>query len=49
MEDFDSKPDWLEGINLLNTLEGYSIYRIVSFSFYQVNKSYHRSMKLLQK
>ena len=29
MEDFQSKPEWLEGINLLNDIEGYFIFRVV--------------------
>jgi len=29
MEDFQSKPEWLEGINLLNDVEGYFIFRVV--------------------
>jgi len=30
MEDFQSKPEWLEGINLLNDIEGYFIFRVVT-------------------
>lgn len=30
MEDFEYKPEWLEGMNLLNGIDGYFVYRVVS-------------------